>query len=144
MHMASEQEVKTYLAYWFLLGKKVVLPRQQDAVCPHLVFEGQDYSPEFEQCWQQIVSPNNQDSYLEGTEQTIEELLSSKWEIIDCAKCKMPIPIVSLGIQSLGCPCGDLELWPNTELPKPKSPVNSQNQINRILERLNRCHHEDN
>ncbi len=144
MDMASEQQVKDYLAYWFLLGKKVVLPRQQDAVCPRVVFEGGNYSTEFEQCWQKISSPPNRDSYLDGTEQTIAELLSSKWDIVECAKCQMPIPIVSLGMPCSGCPCNDLELWPNNELPKPRSPINSQKQLNQILGRLNRCQHDEN
>ncbi len=136
MEMTSEQQVKHYLACWFLLGKKVLLPREQDAICPRWVFKGEKYSPEFEQCWQRLIEGNNQDSYLEGTEQTIRDLLSTKWEIVDCAKCQMPVPIVSLGSQSNGCPCCDLEFWPNTELPQPKRPVNDQAQINRIREKL--------
>ncbi len=144
MDMASTQQVKNYLAYWFLLGKKVILPRQQDAVCPSLVFEGETYSPEFERFWQKVSSPAHQEAYLEGTSQTIAQLLSSQWEIVDCAKCQMPIPMVTMGIQSSDCPCCDLDTWPNSELPKPRFPVNSQNQINRIRERLNRCQHHEN
>ncbi len=137
MDMASEQQVKHYLAYWFLLGKKVWLPQTQDTIRPMLVFEGEGYSAEFEQSWQQIIAPQNQDAYLEGTDQTIQDLLSAKWEIINCAKCQMPIPVVTLGVQSTNCPCADLDLWPNRELPKPKSPINTQKQILRIRERLN-------
>lgn len=136
--MAVEQQVKHYLAYWFLLGKKVLIPRSQSAICPRWVFEGERYSSEFEHCWQIITDTPNHDSYLEGTDQTIQDLLSEKWEIIDCAKCQMPIPMITLGIQGTGCPCCDLEGWPNTELPKPKAPTNSQSHLHRIREKLNR------
>lgn len=144
MNMASEQQVKQYLAYWFLLGKKLIFPHQRQDICPDKVYENENYSAEFKQCWQQITDPKNPDAYLEGTEQTINELLSSKWDIIDCAKCKMPVPIVSSGIQTMGCPCADLELWPNTELPLPKSPINDKQQLLNICKRLNCFKYEEN
>jgi hypothetical protein len=142
--MASEQQVKQYLAYWFLLGKKLIFPHQKQGICPSKIYDHGDYSAEFKQCWQKIVDPKNKDAYLEGTEQSINDLLSSKWDIIDCANCKMPVPIISLGVQTVGCPCADLDLWPNTELPLPKSPVDTQQQLLNIRKRLNYFKTEDN
>lgn len=134
--MASAQEVKKYLAYWFQLGKKVRL-NDGKALLPQSVIEGERYSNEFENCWQQILSADG-DCYLEGSEQTVEELLCSSWEVMPCARCSMPIPMPASGIASLDCTCSDLDNWPNTELPAPRSPVNSSTQLNRIRERLGR------
>lgn len=143
MDMASEQQVKRYLAYWFLLGKKVIIPRQDQAISPNLVYDGANYSSEFEQCWQTITAPRHVDSYLEGTDQTIQDLLSSKCDITECAKCKMPVPIITLGIQNLGCPCYDLPSWPNDQLPTPKAPHNNQAQLLRIRQRLAQWRNEE-
>ncbi len=48
----------------------------------------------------------------------------------------MPVPLRSLGIPALSCPCNDLPEWPNTELPEPRSPINSQEQLMVIRKRL--------
>lgn len=134
--MASKQEVKEYLAYWFQLGKKVMVSNLNKAIAPSEIFQGGKYSPEFETCWQEIITSNPEDIYLEGTNETIQELLSSKWDIVDCARCEMPVPMVSIGTASVSCPCSDLDNWPNQELPKPRSPINSQTQLNKLNQRL--------
>jgi hypothetical protein len=135
--MASEQQVKKYLAYWFQLGKKVLLNNGHKKVFPKTVIEGNSYSEEFERCWQQILKSGS-DSYLEGTSQNIKQLLTENWEISPCARCDMPIPMIQLGIQSVDCPCSDLPNWPNQELPKPRSPVDSANHLIGLQERLSR------
>lgn len=132
--MATSDQVKRYLAYWFQLGKPLVFP--QGAVLPQPVMSGNHYSAEFEACWQRVLSPEGQQSYLEGTVQTIQELLDSDWEMSDCARCGMPVPVVSLGLQSGPCPCFDLPTWPNTDLPFPRSPVDSRSQLESIRDRL--------
>lgn len=133
--MASQQQVKTYLAYWFQLGKKI-LWRNVEQKIPQPIIKGDRFSEEFESCWQKILAAEGKDYYLAGTSKTIEELLSSKWDIIDCARCNMPVPMVELGLQSLDCPCNDLDTWPNLELPQPRSPVDSQEKLRAIQERL--------
>ncbi len=133
--MASKQEVKTYLAYWFQLGKKVITSNGAATLKPHKVIVGDHYSDEFEECWLKIVSAGEH-CYLEGTQETIAELLSPAWEITDCARCSMSIPIRSVGMPSELCPCNDLSNWPNTELPLPRSPVNTQEQLTGIRDRL--------
>ncbi|MUL34931.1 hypothetical protein [Gloeocapsopsis dulcis] len=134
--MASEQEVKQYLAYWFQLGKRVVVNNGQQVIKPKLVIQSDRYSQEFESCWQQLKASNLSESYLEGTEQSIAELLTPAWEMNSCARCAMPVPIPSVGVPSLSCPCNDLPTWPNTEVPAPRSPVNSQAQLADIRDRL--------
>jgi len=136
MNTTDAEQVKQYLAYWFQLGKKVVSHNGQHEILPQPVFLGDRYSPEFESCWQHILTAKKTDFYLEGTEQSIQELLSPCWELIPCARCEMPVPIKKLGNQSLSCPCSDLSDWPNTELPQPRSPVDSQAYLDRLRDRL--------
>jgi hypothetical protein len=136
MIMASSEQVKEYLAYWFQLGKKILLRNGQEEMLPQTVIVGDRYSSEFELCWQRILDPQSGDCYLEGTHQTIEELLTSKWEITNCARCQMPVPIINLGIQPTCCPCSDLPGWPNTTLPLPRIPINTSDKLNQIKHRL--------
>jgi hypothetical protein len=134
--MASQEQVRQYLAYWFQLGKPVWVNGGQTALLPQPVISGDRYSPEFEQCWQQVTSAKSGDCYLDATDQTIKELLSPSWEINPCVRCAMPVPVASVGMPALSCPCIDLPLWPNTELPKPRLPVSSQAQLSQIRDRL--------
>ena len=133
--MASEQEVRRYLAYWFQLGKKVVVHNGQKALLPQPVIQGDRYSQAFEDCWQQISSAAG-DCYLEGTDETVATLLTPAWEMNICARCEMPVPVQSVGMPPLSCPCNDLPNWPNTEVPAPRSPVNTQAQLTEIRNRL--------
>jgi hypothetical protein len=134
--MASEQEVRQYLAYWFQLGKKVLIRNGQESLLPQPVIQGDRYSQEFEDCWQQILATESGDSYLEGTEETVTQLLTPGWKVSSCARCEMPVPIRNVGMPPLSCPCNDLSSWPNTEVPAPRSPVNTQAQLTDIRNRL--------
>jgi hypothetical protein len=134
--MASEQQVKEYLAYWFQLGKKVLLHNGREIILPQPVFEGDRYSANFENCWQKILAREGKNYYLEGADQTIEQLLDPSWDVTSCARCGMPVPTIELGMPSLSCPCDDLNNWPNSELPKPRAAVNSQAHLGRIQNRL--------
>ncbi len=134
--MASEVEVKKYLAHWFQLGKRVILNNAQEKLLPNPVIRGNGYSPAFEDCWQRILAANQGNSYLVGTEETIAELLSPSWEISSCANCEMPVPTKTLGIPTLSCPCQDIPNWPNTEIPQPRLPVNTQKSLSSIRNRL--------
>ncbi len=134
--MATKQEVKKYLAYWFQLGKKVVTDNGKASFLPQSVFQGDRYSDEFEQCWQKILLPESGDCYLEGTHETIAELLMPTWELAPCSRCSMPIAMRNVGMPALLCPCSDLPNWPNTELPAPRNPVSSKEQLSVIRDRL--------
>ncbi|HEY9670023.1 MAG TPA: hypothetical protein V6D11_01080 [Waterburya sp.] len=140
--MASEQQVKRYLAYWFQLGKKVMIHSSGAAVSPPSVVAGDRYSDEFEAVWLQIVSPESGDCYLEGTQQTIAELLSPRWEIEPCVRCDMPVPLIKIGLPPELCPCNDLPSWPNTEIPKPREPVSSQDRLKQIRDRLSQSNNK--
>ncbi|MBW4661780.1 MAG: hypothetical protein KME15_24180 [Drouetiella hepatica Uher 2000/2452] len=133
--MASFEQVKRYLAHWFQLGRKVKIGTAEELL-PKSVLQGDRYSPEFEQCWAQILQSNLEKCYLEGTNQTLSELLQPTWEINPCARCEMPVPILSVGVQPLECPCADLPLWPDTELPQPRSPIGSRDRLADIRDRL--------
>jgi hypothetical protein len=135
--MALEQQVKTYLAYWFQLGKKLLSSNNNEQLLPQTLMNGDHFSPEFEKCWQKIIAKGGKNYYLEGTKTTIEELLSPAWDITPCARCEMPVPMLDLGNQSLDCPCNDLDNWPNLDLPQPRSSVNSIVHLENIKSRLN-------
>ncbi len=134
--MASENQVKKYIAYWFQLGKKVLIRNGSEALLPKPVFAGDRYSHEFEQCWQKIISSDSPDSYLQGTQETIAQLLTPAWDISACARCAMPVPLRDAGMPPELCPCNDLTNWPNTEMPQPRSPVSTKSQLSGIRDRL--------
>lgn len=134
--MASEEQVRKYLAYWFQLGKQVVIKNGDEKLLPQPIYKGDRYSLEFEACWQRITDPKSGVCYLEGTNESIEELLTSKWEILLCCRCTMPIPTATLGMPPDNCPCIDLPSWPNTAVPQPRSSVESQNHLRTISNRL--------
>lgn len=134
--MASEQNVKRYLAYWFQLGKKVVVDNGNSVLQPQSVIAGDRYSDEFESLWQYILSPDSGDCHLEGTVQTIAELLTPRWDVQACARCDMPVPTINVGMPPELCPCNDIPTWPNTDLPAPREPVNSQQRLSDIRDRL--------
>jgi hypothetical protein len=62
--------------------------------------------------------------------------LTDTWQVLPCARCTMPVPLLNVGIAPLLCPCNDLNNWPNTELPQPRSPVNSQAKLTDIRDRV--------
>ncbi|MBD2465171.1 hypothetical protein H6G89_29620 [Oscillatoria sp. FACHB-1407] len=133
--MASPDEVRRYLAYWFQLGKKLVIDNQE-FLLPRPVLWGDRYSPEFETCWQRAIAHDGQNAHLEGTNQTIAELLGSSWTISPCARCEMPVPMLDLGSREPTCPCADLTFWPDTECPQPREPINTYDQLSQIRDRL--------
>ncbi|OZH54399.1 hypothetical protein AFK68_11205 [Hydrocoleum sp. CS-953] len=142
--MASRSQVRKYIAYWFQLGKKVLIRNGQEAIRPQVVISGDRYSEEFEECWQKILSVESGDCYLEGTDQTIKELLSPEWDISPCARCLMPIPFHVKGMPPECCPCFDLPSWPDTETPLPRSPICSKSHLLSICERLLSVNQKDN
>jgi hypothetical protein len=134
--MASEQQVKQYIAHWFQLGRKVLSRNGKEAFLPEPVIQGDRYSYDFERCWQLIISPNSGDCYLEGTDQRIAELLTPAWDIRSCACCAMPIPFRNAGMPPSSCPCHEISTWPNLDVPAPRLPVDSQEHLNQIRDRL--------
>lgn len=134
--MASQTQVKQYLAYWFQLGKKVLLRNGAESRLPQPVIEGDRYSRAFEDCWNQILSPESGECYLQGMEQSIDELLSSEWELEQCSRCSMPVPMRAMGMPSSCCPCFDLPNWPNLDAPQPRLPVSTRLYLLNICNRL--------
>lgn len=141
--MAEADKVKKYIAYWFQLGKKIIIPSQNTAVLPSHILNGHGYSREFEECWQLVSDEKIGDCYLEGTSQTIQQLLSSKWEISECARCRMPVPMIDLGVQSSTCVCNDMENWPNNQLPPPHQPIDNQQKLRHLSELLKQKENSD-
>ena len=142
--MASHDQVRKYIAYWFQLGKKVLTRNGQEALTPQVILSGDRYTQEFEECWNKVLSSELGDCYLEGTNQTIEKLLSPEWDISPCARCLMPIPFSVKGMPPENCPCFDLPNWPNTEMPSPRSPISSKLYLLSMCERLLTVKKEEN
>jgi hypothetical protein len=134
--MASEQAVKQYLAYWFQLGKLVMLRGGQETLRPQSVLQGNRYSPEFEACWVRIRQPASGECHLQGTSQTIAELLTPQWDIELCSRCALLVPVRNFGLPPVECPCSDLPTWPNTELPPPRLPISTEARLQKIRDRL--------
>jgi hypothetical protein len=134
--MASSEKVKLYLACWFQLGKKLIFDNGREILFANPVVKGNRYSDGFEACWQQVMTKEGKNCYLDGTETTIDALLSPAWDIAACARCQMPIPTRELRVQDSSCPCVDLPSWPNLELPLPHAPVNSNSRLHSISDRL--------
>jgi len=128
--MANNTEVKEYLAKWLQMGKKISIDDAEIGL-PQVI-KGEHYSPEFEQVWQKS---QEQSAYLEGTNQTIQDLLKPEWEIISCVTCELPVPTLSLGYrESRPCICDDR---PNLNTIAPRSPVTSSIYLQSISDRLN-------
>ncbi len=135
--MASPEQVRQYLAYWFQLGKRVLVHGGREALIANPVIQGDRYSSEFEAIWQRVTAPSTGDCNLEGTNETVAELLSPGWVLSSCARCGMPVPMIELGLPPVSCPCSDLNNWPDTELPQPRSPVSTSDRLQQIHDRLN-------
>ncbi|QUY44722.1 hypothetical protein [Acaryochloris marina] len=134
--MASQQQVKDYLASWLQLGKPIRVGLQQEPHSISRVVLGEHYSPEFESLWRYIQSTESGECCLDGVVPTVEDLLTDQWEITDCSRCQMPVSLPVAGIASPECPCHDLSNWPNNELPQPRTPVDSAGHLRSIYHRL--------
>jgi hypothetical protein len=134
--MASLLQVKQYLAHWIQLGKKIQIRNGDFALLPSRVCDDTNDSAEFERLWKLILSSQSGDCYLEGTTQTIDELLTAKWDLVDCARCGMLIPLLAMGMPPENCPCVDLPHWPNTEVPSPISRVAVRSKLADLQHRL--------
>lgn len=130
--MATHTETKEYLAKWLQMGKTVSINDTEIGL--QQVIKGGNYSSEFEQLWLQTQQAI---AFLEGTNQTIQDLLKPEWEITSCAVCELPVPILSSGYrESNSCPCSDLNLHPNLETIAPRSPIKTSNYLQNISDRL--------
>lgn len=136
--MASPTEVKTYLAHWFQLGKAVKSDSDTVRYQPKQVIQGERFSPDFETCWAEIIAAKGEALYLEGTDQTIAELLSPSWDVVSCSRCEMPVPIAQTKIETHPCPCNDLASWPNEEIPRPRLPVSTHDHLGQMAKRMKR------
>ncbi|MBE9070613.1 hypothetical protein IQ260_28645 [Leptolyngbya cf. ectocarpi LEGE 11479] len=141
--MASQQEVQHYLAYWFQLGKPIHIKNGRLTQRPIPVLEGNQFSRAFKDCWKTIMAIGGRDCYLDGTQETVEQLLSPQWEIADCARCSIPVAMQTVMPVAQLCACGDIDHWPNNELPAPHMPVNNNTHFSRLKARLNDDRRDD-
>jgi hypothetical protein len=136
--MASQEQVRNFLAYWFQLGKPVVLAGGKSECLPSPVYYKNRFSLAFEDCWQQIMATHGENCYLKGTVQTIAMMLTPAWDMTACARCNMPVPVPTAGMMTLPCPCSDLQSWPNQDLPMPRIAVDDSHYLDNIQQRLDK------
>lgn len=140
--MATQQEVKTYLAYWVQLGKGIYLSGSDTPCRPNPVVKGDRFSETFERCWAKVQASKGKGCHLEGTDVTLDQLFSSEWEIDSCARCGMAVPTPVVIYNGLMCPCNDVSDWPNDNVPRPRLPQSDRTHLSRISERLVERHAE--
>lgn len=134
--MAAAETVRAYLACWFQLNKGMVHHPSGQRWCPQPVLAGEMYSPAFEATWEAMTTAGREACYLEGTPQTLADLLSPAWEVTACGRCQMPVPMPIGRRVGVACPCADLPLWPQFDLPQPHAPVQTDLHLARIQRKL--------
>jgi hypothetical protein len=136
--MASPARVKQYIASWLQLGRKIYIEDSKDAIAlsPKKIVEGDRYSQEFESVWQQIAGLDSHKAYLEGTNETIAQLIAHSWEIVPCSVCNMLVATPQVGTKESACPCHDIPDWPNNNVPIPNGAIDSQSALQQICDRL--------
>jgi hypothetical protein len=134
--MASSKEVKDYIAQWLQLGKHLEIGDQ--TITLTTVRQSHAYSPDYEILWQKISCPATaKQIYLSGCDQSIEDLLSPRWQIVNCYRCHglIPTPLFQQGM-CLGCPCADLPALPDVNLVMPHPPIDSQQRLQQVADRV--------
>ncbi len=135
--MAARTLVKNYVAQWMQMGKSISLSTQVELVSIYKILSGEEYSPLFNKLWDEISTIKADEAYLSGTDQTISDLLSDRWEIIGCARCSLLVPSLDLGPRvPVCCPCDDLPTHPNLDLVAPHVPIKLSTAINELCDRL--------
>ena len=135
--MASRTLVKNYLAQWMQMGKSITLSNHGEKVSIHKILQGEKYSDQFNQLWDQISTTKAEEAHLSGTDQSISDLLSNNWEIIGCARCNLLVPSLDLGARvPVCCPCDDLPNHPNLDLVAPHHPTTLVNHLDQLCDRL--------
>ncbi|NJK60159.1 MAG: hypothetical protein HC918_07880 [Oscillatoriales cyanobacterium SM2_1_8] len=131
--------VKAFVAKWLQLGKHLELPGRSAPAILRETVQGDRYTPAFEALWVSIVRVELGNAYLSGTDVTIADLLTGRWELQACGRCGLPVPLPPLGQAYSGpCVCADLTDWPNAETVPPHQPVQSEPYFQDIRNRLDR------
>jgi len=135
--MATRTLVKNYLAQWMQMGKSIRLSTQGEQVSIYKILQGEEYSPSFNQLWDEISTTKADEAYLSGTDQTIADLLGNSWEIVGCARCNLLVPSLDIGPRvPVCCPCNDLPNHPNLDLVAPHLPIKLSTALEGICDRL--------
>lgn len=120
--MAASSQVKAYVACWIQLGKAVMCeyPGGSERIQPQPVLSLESLSQEFHLSWHRM-SLDPWHCHLEGTHESLGQLLSPAWEIGSCSRCSLPIPLPATTATAIGpCPCSDLKGWPNSTTVPPR------------------------
>ena len=134
--MASQEQVKAYIACWLQMGKAVDvdLPAgQHQVLLSRSVLEFGRYSDDFERIWRYIHRHANR-CYLSGTTESVRELLSDRWDISNCSRCNLLLPMPApLSLKTSICPCSDIVDWPNEDALRPRLSDDTEEVAERSL-----------
>ncbi len=133
--MASESQVKEYLACWLQVGKRILHDSGNREFHDPRIVNKRGYTSEFESWWDEFRE-NAHHWHLEGCNNALDVLFTPQWDIVDCALCVMPVPKLVAGVNDPNCTCSDLELWPNLEIPKPHTPNDMQDKLTKLRKKL--------
>ncbi len=129
--------VKAFVAQWLQLGKQLELPGRSRPAALAETVAGEQYTEAFEGLWHSILHVELGNVYLSGTDVKIADLLSGKWDLHECARCGLPVPLPPLGQAQAGpCVCADLDTWPNAETVPPHPPIASSVYLQDLRRRL--------
>ncbi len=133
--MATQSQVKQYLACWLQVGKRVVHSRDGTEFNSPQILTINGYSEEFEAWWHEF-SQDASHWYLEGSDRPLDCLLTPQWDMVDCPLCVMPVPKLIAGVNDTACTCSDLALWPNLDLPTPHTPEDKHQRLDQLRDKL--------
>ncbi|HAN45506.1 MAG TPA: hypothetical protein DCQ32_03035 [Cyanobacteria bacterium UBA8156] len=129
--------VKAYVAQWLQLGKRLELPGRSTSAAIAETVAGERYTANFENLWYSILHVELGNVYLLGTDVKIADLLTGTWELHECARCGLPVPLPPLGQAQVGpCVCADLSTWPNAETVPPHPPIASSVHLQGLRQRM--------
>ena len=141
--MATESQIKQYLACWLQVGKRVIHDDGEQDFHPPKILNDSGYSQEFEDWWDDVCQ-NASHWHLEGCDRALDALFSPHWDIVECPLCVMPVPKLVAGVNDASCTCSDLELWPNLDLPKPHTPEDTHYKLKSLRDKLRLLEGEEN
>lgn len=109
--MATELEIKQFVAEWMNVGKIVMSPMGE--LRAQSLDSAYRYTPEYDKLWSYLWKRKTK-CYLLGTTQTFDKL-ERAWELSRCIHCDLPVmlPIGYYPSQFGSEPCVALGLWPH-------------------------------
>ena len=86
--------LKSYLAYFISRGMSLVSYKKGEIIYVGLVYQYQGYHQDFENFWRDIqLRSDFAQLYIEGDVRSFQDFLVGFYNVGECARCNLPIPI---------------------------------------------------